>query len=268
MLEARACRSTPSASSSQVANRRKGDGRHPLPPQLPVAPLDEVTRSESTSPQDRVTPQDSISWRNGQSWSSSRQLSDKTKGRLDRANRKVMKIAIHTLLQGEASRHIRETLLSSLEGEALRHDDRLLVLFRGIHSGRHAFRALYSLRDDKWTRIVHLLPSPPFIDSDMCLKFFRFDCAQREFKELEGMKSISGVVDAVFLRPQFLKSKLVTYWRLFFRWDYFLLLEMHFFEFDFRLALTFLLKLSYLCILMTLCFFCWKCFFCWAGPIQ
>lgn len=227
MLEARSVQTRPEQSPASVASssRRKSapeSGRPPRPPINRPPPLTHVgepctanTRNtpasaKSDKPTSKLTRPASNRSTRMSPLSSCKSWLEKPKGNRDKANRKVIKNAIMSLFQGEASRQIRETLLASLEGEALRHDDRLLVLFRGAHSGRHDFRALYSLREDKWTRIVHLLPSPQFIDNDMCFKFFRFDCAQREFKELESVKGISGVVDAVFLKPQFLKAKVVT----------------------------------------------------------
>jgi hypothetical protein len=81
-----------------------------------------------------------------------------------------------------------------------------------VHTGRRDFRALYALRGNTWQRVDDenhraAFKSPPQIAERMVLHYYRYDSGNREFKEIIGAHEISGVVDAVFLRPEFLPKK-------------------------------------------------------------
>ncbi|CAD7963002.1 unnamed protein product [Amoebophrya sp. A25] len=124
------------------------------------------------------------------------------KGCKEKSNRKLIRNAILLLLQGEASRSLRETILQQID--SVLQDERFVILFRGMHKGRRDFRALYALRGGKWMRVAHLFLCPQVMNSAMVEHFYRFDSGTRTFKEIEGASEISGAVDAVFLKPEFL----------------------------------------------------------------
>jgi len=196
---------TPQPSTNHPSNVTK-------PPKQPLStrPLDNNTGiRDRSSPANRRGTIESMGTYDGRQRSIERGV--RKKSRQDhRSNRKVIKLALNNLLQGEASRSIRESLLATLETEDFRNEERFVILFRGSHTGRHDFRALYCFRDNKWQRIIYLLPSPTVIEDGMALSYFRFDSAAREFKQLENVTQISSVVDALFLKAQYLKSKVIV----------------------------------------------------------
>ncbi|CAD7945402.1 unnamed protein product [Amoebophrya sp. A120] len=120
----------------------------------------------------------------------------------EKSNRKLTRNAVLLLLQGEASRSLRETVLAQIDG--VLQDERFVIVFRGMHKGRRDFRALYALREGRWVRVAHLFQCPACISDEMVERYYRFDTGGRTFKEIEGASEISGAVDAVFLKPEFL----------------------------------------------------------------
>lgn len=117
-------------------------------------------------------------------------------------NRRLVRNAVERCcLKGDPNREQREQILQALEGL---EGQRLAILFRSIHTGRHDLRALYGYQDGNWVRVLQLLPSPPLLEERMVAQYFRYDSGGKEFKEVVGAQTIVNVADAVFVQPQYL----------------------------------------------------------------
>mmetsp|Transcript_127640 Transcript_127640/g.367303 ORF Transcript_127640/g.367303 Transcript_127640/m.367303 type:complete len:139 (+) Transcript_127640:38-454(+) len=126
------------------------------------------------------------------------------------SNRKLIRNALERYcLKGDANRAQREQILQAFDTE-LSGYDRIVILFRSIHTGRHDLRALYCYQDGAWVRTVQALPSPPHLEERMVAQCLRYDSGSKEFKDVPAVLEPLNVADAVFLHPQFLQKSRVV----------------------------------------------------------
>lgn len=126
------------------------------------------------------------------------------------SNRKLIRNALERhCLKGEANREQRQQLLEPFDTE-LADYDRFVILFRSLHTGRHDFRALYGYRPadrgggGTWVRVLQTHPSPPLLEEGMVALSLRYNCGSKEFKEVPKVQELVNVVDAVFVKPEYL----------------------------------------------------------------
>lgn len=126
------------------------------------------------------------------------------------SNRKLIRNAIERYcLKGEPNRVQRELMLRAFDDE-LNGDERFVILFKNIQTGRHDIRALYACRNHQWVRVLQMQSSPAALDDQMVAQCLRYDSGGKEFKAVPALQTLD-VADAVFLQPQFLpKSRVVA----------------------------------------------------------
>eukprot|EP00930_Biecheleria_cincta_P069881 TRINITY_DN5755_c0_g1_i2.p1 TRINITY_DN5755_c0_g1~~TRINITY_DN5755_c0_g1_i2.p1 ORF type:complete len:760 (+),score=144.91 TRINITY_DN5755_c0_g1_i2:67-2346(+) len=127
------------------------------------------------------------------------------------SNRKLVRNALEKYcLKGDANNEQREQVLRAVDEELAAYE-RLIILFRSIHTGRHDVRALYGYSDGSWRRVLQILPSPVVLEDKMVAQCLRYQSGGKEFKEVPALRESLSVGDAVFLHPQYLpKSRMVT----------------------------------------------------------
>lgn len=127
------------------------------------------------------------------------------------SNRKLIRNALEKYcLKGDANKEQREQVLRALD-EELAAFERLIILFRSIHTGRHDLRALYGYSEGSWRRILQILPSPVVLEEKMVAQCLRYQSGGKQFTEVPALHEPLSVGDAVFLHPQYLpKSRMTT----------------------------------------------------------
>merc|ERR1711974_109602 len=110
---------------------------------------------------------------------------------------------------GDANRAQREQILAAFD-TALSGYERIVILFRSLHTGRHDLRALYGYQDGSWQRLVQAQPSPPFLEERMVAQCLRYDSGSKEFKDIPAVQEPLSVADAVFVHPSHLQRARVV----------------------------------------------------------
>ncbi|PFH36379.1 hypothetical protein BESB_045710 [Besnoitia besnoiti] len=116
------------------------------------------------------------------------------------SNRAVILNALqHACLAGEVNRRRRERLIACFNEEWT--ERRVFIILLKGPGDRHELRALYALDARRGlVKVAQVSPAPSFLEDGMIEQVFRYDCATRRFRLVEGARTLSPLTAAVTLK--------------------------------------------------------------------
>jgi hypothetical protein len=121
------------------------------------------------------------------------------------SNHQIIKSAITSVcLAGEPNKKKRVEVLEALN----RTTHNVIILFRNSTGTKQDFKAIYVYNESK-NRLEFIFgskDSPEVIDQLMVNAFYRYDSGAKKFRVIPENKSLSLAVNAVSIKPLFLKK--------------------------------------------------------------
>ncbi|KFH14899.1 microtubule-binding calmodulin-regulated spectrin-associated protein [Toxoplasma gondii MAS] len=97
---------------------------------------------------------------------------------------------------GEVNRSRRERLIACFKDQWAQC--RVFIILLKGPGQRHELRALYALDAERgFVKVAQVYPAPQVLEEAMIENVFRYDCATKRFRRIEGAKSLSPLTAAV-----------------------------------------------------------------------